>query len=108
MNAAALPEDHSAIRPEGKPNSDNVPETVWDKRQQIAEQVLGCIDWSDSVTGFLDCPGIDLHTSPSGYKDCRIKIDAVPTVSCFHHGCRELIEEANLKLRRSLSFQKTF
>jgi hypothetical protein len=103
MNAAVLREDHTATGCQVKLNSDKVGEDVWDQRQKIAEQILGWVDWTDSVTGFLDCPGIDLHNSPDGYKDCRIKIDGAPSVSCFHQSCREVIEEANLRLRRALA-----
>jgi hypothetical protein len=68
--------------------------------QTVAESIVGSIDWNDDgVTGFAECPGIDLHTTPDAPKDCRLKIDGIPTISCFHQHCTDEVEAANRKLR---------
>src|SRR5690348_2211860 len=53
----------------GDRNSEREP--AWGQWQEVAEQILRCsIDWIDEVTGFLDCPGIESHTTRNGSKDC--------------------------------------
>src|SRR5262245_55406165 len=70
--------------------------------KQIAEQLLGLIDWQNEVTGFCKCPGESLHTSRNGDKDCRVSLDGAPTIHCFHSSCSKPVEEVNHKLRSQL------
>lgn len=65
--------------------------------QQMAEEVLGEITWDDDCTGHLPCPGKDKHTSRDAHRDCRVMLDGVPTVSCFHGSCGEEIKSANAR-----------
>lgn len=70
--------------------------------QIVAEEILGEIDWADEVTGYCSCPGIELHTTPDGERDCRVKLDGVPTIFCLHSSCHDAVAEANRQLRRRL------
>jgi len=63
---------------------------------------LGAIEWQNEVTGFCRCPGEARHTTPNGPKDCRVSLDGVPTIFCFHASCGAAIAEANRQLRREL------
>lgn len=72
------------------------------RQQSFAEEILGDIDWADEVTGYCSCPGIELHTTPDGDRDCRVKLDGVPTISCFHGSCQAAVAEANRQLRRGV------
>ncbi|MBM3847331.1 MAG: hypothetical protein FJ405_13745, partial [Verrucomicrobia bacterium] len=68
-------------------------------RQQIAAELLGPVDWASETSGFCACPGRDLHTNANGPRDCKIHIDGVPTLHCFHSSCRSAVEQANHELR---------
>ncbi len=69
------------------------------ERQRIAEESLGKIDWQSETSGYLLCPGKHLHTTGEGERDCRIDLDNVPTVYCFHNSCRAIIAGVNHELR---------
>lgn len=71
-------------------------------RHQVVETELGDIDWIDSDTGFISCPGLTMHSSKDGYKDCRVKIDGIPTVYCVHESCKDEVDEVNRKLRSAM------
>lgn len=70
--------------------------------RQIAERIVGCVDWQTEVSGFCRCPGERLHTSVNGKKDCRVNVDGAPTIFCFHASCAAAVAEANRRLRREL------
>jgi hypothetical protein len=69
------------------------------ERQQIAMDLLGCIDWQSEAHGFLTCPGKHMHTTGDNVRDCEINIDGAPTVFCFHNSCRGIIDAINRELR---------
>jgi hypothetical protein len=71
-------------------------------RQNIAEAVLGEIDWKEPDRGYCRCPGADLHSNPDGRRDCRVTLDGAPTVYCTHTSCLSAIEEANRRLRSEI------
>lgn len=85
--------------------SKGIPKAPPDFRQ-IAEEVLGAVDWLDEHTGYCDCPGANLHTTPTRERDCRVYLDAsdgyAPTIYCFHNSCKKEIETANHHFRSSL------
>ena len=62
--------------------------------------VLGSIDWLSDTEGFCECPGRHLHTSPDGRKDCKVFVQPIVTLSCFHGSCRIIVEETTKRLRR--------
>src|SRR5262249_1580556 len=68
-------------------------------RQRIATEFLGQIDWQSETSGFFTCPGKHLHTTGDGERDCKIDIDDVPSIHCFHDHCRGIIDALNRELR---------
>lgn len=75
-------------------------------RQEIAEKVLGQIDWISSDRGFLKCPGESNHNGKTSKKDCRIIISGAPTIFCFHSSCSDAVESANMELRKAIGGQE--
>jgi BT4734-like, N-terminal domain len=71
-------------------------------RAQIAERLLGAIEWADASTGFCKCPGQHLHTTANGAKDCRVMLDGVPTIKCFHASCAGIVDGVNHELRSQI------
>ena len=67
-------------------------------RAQIAEKILGAIQWTDGGQ-FCKCPGQHLHTSANGAKDCMVLLDGAPTIKCFHASCAGIVEGVNHELR---------
>jgi hypothetical protein len=70
--------------------------------RQIAERIVGRVDWENEVSGFCTCPGEALHTSHNSKRDCRVSLDGAPTIFCFHASCVGVVAEANRRLRREL------
>lgn len=72
--------------------------------QQIAESILGVIDWKSSDEGYCLCPGENFHTKANGKRDCKVMLagNKPPTITCFHSSCSELIAEYNYKFRSEL------
>ncbi len=70
--------------------------------RQAAAGIVGAIEWQSAVSGYCRCPGESLHTHKTGKKDCRVCVDGVPTIFCFHSSCAPAVADANHKLRRSL------
>ena len=82
-----------------KSEVENEAEPDLDKRREIAEELLGEIDWQDDETGFCDCPGKEQHTNGDGPKDCKVMLDGAPTLYCVHQSCQEVIANVNKELR---------
>ena len=53
----------------------------------IAESILGPIQWQDARLGYCKCPGDAQHKSPTKADHCRVTLDGVPTIYCFHSSC---------------------
>jgi hypothetical protein len=68
-------------------------------RAQLAERILGAIQWTDGNTGFCKCPGEYLHTTTNAAKDCQVKLDGAPTIKCFHGSCKGIVDGVNHELR---------
>ncbi len=68
-------------------------------RRRIAAEILGSIDES----GFCQCPGRIHHTGRNGKRDCRVRLDGVPTVYCVHTSCAGTVEEVNHRLRSRIA-----
>ncbi len=66
---------------------------------EIAEEMLGEIDWISPTEGHCDCPGKHRHSNRSGRRDCAVYLDHVPTIHCVHQSCSSIIEATNKKLR---------
>lgn len=65
------------------------------KRPQNIASMLPA-DWGN---GYGTCPGACRHTTKAGARDCRVKLDGVPTIHCVHASCAKDVEEANRALR---------
>jgi hypothetical protein len=76
------------------------------ERQEIAAALLGEIDWYSEVEGYCRCPGFEKHTTPDGERDCRVLLDGVPTISCFHQSCSKWIEAYNTSLRTQIGAEE--
>src|SRR5262250_1756451 len=70
--------------------------------RQVAERIVGHVNWETEVSGFCKCPGEAMHTNANGRKDCRVNVDGAPTIFCFHASCAGAVAEANQRLRREL------
>jgi hypothetical protein len=90
MNEQTIPASSPVIQPAQK----SAPE--------IAEQILGCIDWMTPTEGYCDCPGRNRHNSKSGRRDCTVYIDHIPTLYCVHASCNAIISATNKALREAI------
>ena len=74
--------------------------------RQVAEELLGPVDWQNEDSGFCQCPGSHRHTAPSRERDCRVYLDAedgyAPTIHCFHESCKDEVVATNFRLRSSI------
>jgi hypothetical protein len=68
-------------------------------RQRIAVELLGAAEWQSETSGFVTCPGKHLHTTGDGARDCKVELDNIPTVHCFHNSCRGILDGVNHELR---------
>jgi hypothetical protein len=71
-------------------------------RQDIAEDLLGPIDWKSETRGLCTCLGQHLHTTGDGVSDCEVYLDGAPTVYCFHNHCQGIREGVNHQLRKRI------
>lgn len=69
---------------------------------RIAEKILGPVDWVSDCQGFIECPGKELHSTPTGKKDCKVNIDGAPNLYCFHQSCAAVLEPLSKALQRAL------
>ncbi len=102
-NHAAIPFDPLPIEPKvERVKTQAAPSSIrFPSRTQIAEQILGAIQWTDE-SGFCKCPGEHLHTSANGVKDCKVMLDTVPTIKCFHGSCAGIVAGVNHELRSQI------
>jgi len=68
-------------------------------RRDIAEPMLGKIDWKTDTQGNCTCPGQYLHTTPTNEGHCQVLIDGAPTIRCFHSHCKSILKGVNHELR---------
>lgn len=67
------------------------------------ERITGPIDWISEQEGFVACPGEPLHTHRGGRRDCKVYLDRVPTITCFHSSCADAVKSKNAELRVALA-----
>lgn len=67
------------------------------------ERVLGGVEWISDTEGFVQCPGESGHSNRNGRKDCKVYLDRIPTITCFHSSCEEAVKARNAELRVALS-----
>ena len=71
--------------------------------KNIAESIVGEVDWQSENHGLCKCPGEAAHTSHTRVRDTTVFIDGAPTIFCWHSSCTPYRDEANRKLRRAIS-----
>ena len=96
--------------PEAEPRKSSDSSPVSDEllqiRRTIASELLGDIAWNSLSSGYCACPGQDSHTSGDGDRDCQVYLDGVPTITCFHESCLEIVEHRNYELRSRIGKQE--
>ncbi|HYR22308.1 MAG TPA: AAA family ATPase [Chthoniobacterales bacterium] len=96
-NAGELP-----VTVEAKPKREVKTEIADEKlqrRREIAEEVLGEINWDSNSAGYCTCPAQHLHNTGDGGRDCEVYLDRVPTLHCFHESCLGVVAGVNHELR---------
>ncbi len=71
-------------------------------RAEVAEAILGKVEWQTDGMGFTSCPGANLHTNPSSRRDCAVYLSGAPTIHCLHSSCRAVVDTANRQLRSEI------
>src|SRR5262249_54716228 len=88
---------------EPEPNStviDHLTDPEIQRRQRIAVEIVGDLDWETKTCGFGTCPNVSKHSKK---KDrLKVNIDGVPTIFCFHNGCNDTIQKLNQKFRQRI------
>lgn len=82
--------------------TDSAVQTVPKPASEIAEGILGHIDWITTTEGYCECPGASAHTTKEGKRDCILYMDHVPTIHCVHASCSEAVGETNRRLRAAV------
>ena len=70
--------------------------------QQIAEKLLGPVDWQSAEMGFCSCPGEHFHTKATVSNHSAVYLGGYANVACFHHSCEAIREVKSEELRRKL------
>ncbi len=73
-----------------------------EKRRELAENLLGAIEWETDTTGYCECPNIESHSTANGRRDCRVTVDGAPTIYCLHAHCQKRMEELSQELRKHI------
>lgn len=71
-------------------------------RQTASAGILGAIEWESETMGYCKCPGESMHSHETGANHCRVTLDKVPTIFCFHTSCGHAVDEANHRLRSDI------
>lgn len=83
-------------------NLAGTPPTAPRSAAEIAENILGSVDWAGATMGYCGCPGRNLHSTGNGDRDCIVYLDRVPTIHCMHASCAAEVEKANRTLRSAI------
>lgn len=75
----------------------------------VAAKMFPSIDWETPEKGYMPCPGLQMHTSSDGRRDCRITVNdgMVPTIFCCHNSCLGVVAEVNHQFRSAIGKMKT-
>lgn len=71
--------------------------------RQVVERIAGAVEWISEQEGFATCQGEALHTHRGGKRDCKVYLDKVPTLTCFHASCEAAVKAKNAELRQALA-----
>lgn len=78
------------------------------QKQLMAERLFPSCVFTNSDHGILECPGQNLHSTPTQKGDTRIHLydprngNSIPSIHCFHSNCREVVAQANFRLRSAI------
>jgi hypothetical protein len=95
------PNIHTKIMKTANHEADS-PTTVPVSASEIAEGLLGEIDWVSATEGYCECPGKAHHTGKDGHRDCILYLDRIPTIHCVHASCATALVEVNGQLRAAI------
>jgi hypothetical protein len=70
-----------------------------EKRQRIAVELLGEIDWKTETEGLCTCPAKHLHTTGDQDSDCKVYLGGIPNAYCFHNHCKGILDGVNHELQ---------
>jgi hypothetical protein len=84
------------------PASSPVTQTAPQSATEIAETMLGQIDWMSPTHGYCNCPGQARHTGKNGHRDLAVYLDSIPTIHCVHSSCSAVVAATNKKLRDAI------
>ena len=70
--------------------------------QEIVDRYLPGVRWQ-GLEGLCLCPGHKKHSHQPAKPDCKVFTNGVPTVYCYHNGCKNEIREVNQKIRTAWS-----
>jgi len=84
------------------PASSPVHQPATKSATEIAETMLGPIDWLTATHGHCDCPGKNQHSNKNGRRDCAVYLDSIPTLYCVHSSCNGVVAATNKKLRDAI------
>lgn len=70
--------------------------------QEIANKIIGTVQWQSEVLGYTSCPGQAHHTGRNAARDTRVLLDQVPGVYCLHQSCKTVLDGVNRSLRREI------
>ena len=71
--------------------------------RDIAQEVLGTIQWIEEDKGYCKCPGHDQHSGKSGNTDCIVYLNGAANIFCFHNSCVEERQQASKALRIAIA-----
>jgi putative DNA primase/helicase len=89
-----------SVEPEQKAKErEPVADEKLQRRREIAEEVLGDVNWHSDSSGYCTCPAQHLHTSGDADRDCEVYLERVPSIHCFHQSCMAVVSGVNHELR---------
>ena len=76
--------------------------------EAVARVLFPLAEWQSANLAWVQCPGIDLHSTSNGKKDCRLTIndDLPPTLFCCHASCQQEIANWNYRMRSEIGKMK--
>lgn len=73
--------------------------------QVLQSRGIVVLDWRD---GYITCPGAHLHTTPTGFKDAQVFVNARGAkIKCFHSSCEKMVAAMNGLLGGGMTSQSS-
>jgi hypothetical protein len=76
--------------------------------EAVARVLFPLAEWQSPNLAWVQCPGIEQHSTSNGKKDCRLTINdgLPPTLYCCHDSCAGMIADWNYKMRSEIGKMK--